>query len=194
MTDRQLKSLSKVQMLEILHEQEKEIERLTAELDKPRANAETVLLGEIVQAAQDAADSYLKNIQNVEDEKINGIAMLENKARRRYDEAERYAEDAANTAGKTLTDMNNVFTELKKLFQSMHEDFIKELSTTSLKGLLPAESVDAVLQAESNGAVLPEEPEATIQIDPSPSAQDASERMDTVDTAWLQDIKNYETV
>ena len=138
MTDKQLRSLSKIQMLEILHQQEKEIERLTELLNTPRANADTVLLGEIVHAAQGAAESYLENVKVAEEEKINSIASLEKNARIRYEVAQRYSDEAAEAAGKKLADMDDIFVGLTQLIQVLHEEFIEEVGSTSLKDLLPS--------------------------------------------------------
>jgi len=79
MTDKQLKSLSKFDLLNILHQQEKEIQMLIAEklaLSEQRLNFEqigslaeaSVAASGIMQAAQDAADFYLKNLYGIEAE------------------------------------------------------------------------------------------------------------------------------
>ena len=136
MTDKELKSLSKLQMLELLHQQEEEIEQLKGNVGIPAVTPDSALLNEILQSAQKAADSYLKNIQSQENDKINGIAKLENEARSRYEEAERYSRDVNAKIREKIIDMNNVFVGLKELVESMHEEFQQKLNATSLNDIL----------------------------------------------------------
>ena len=85
MTDRRLRSLSKTEMLNIMYQQEKEIERLTAEnqglserclsLERtgPLAEASLAVSG-IIQATQNAADEYLENLHTInEDSTESGL-------------------------------------------------------------------------------------------------------------------------
>ena len=94
--------------------------------------SDTTLLNEILLGAQQAADSYLKSIKSAENEKIDGIARLENDARVRYEEAERYSRHMMAVCREKITDMNNLFIGLKELIESMHEEFLQKLNTTSL--------------------------------------------------------------
>ena len=142
MTDKQLKSLSKIQMLDILRQQEREIEKLTAEIDKPRSDTEsTALLSGIMQAAQAAADSYVKSMVVAENEKIEGIAKLESSTRRRAEEAERRTEEAMGIVKKMIDDMYNIFSWQIDLIKSMQNEFFEKLKTTNLKELIPAPAI-----------------------------------------------------
>ena len=134
MTDKELKSLSKIQMLSILHQQEEEIERLKARPSEPSANTDAALINEIVQAAQQAADSYLSNIRNVENDKIDGIAKLEKDARRRCEEAEMRNNEVTEIIKEKIADMDNVFIGLKELVESMHADFKQKLMSAGIDG------------------------------------------------------------
>ena len=80
MTDKELRKLKRVELLEILYEQEKEIERLNGELSAVREELEDknikiaesgsiaeacLKLTNIFDEAQKAADQYLLNIRNI---------------------------------------------------------------------------------------------------------------------------------
>jgi len=92
MTDRQLRSLSKTQMFNLLHKQELEIERLNTEnsklsertlsLEQAGSLAEaSLLVSGIIDAAQSAADVYLDSIQKVEADRLKSISKLEEEAK-----------------------------------------------------------------------------------------------------------------
>jgi len=139
MTDRELKSMSKVQMLSLLYEQEEEIAQLKAELARPRLNTGASLVEEIVLATQDAADSYLKSIQSHENDKISGIAKLENDARNRYEEAERFGFEAKAQISEAVTDLNQIFIGLKELVDSVHLSFREKISESPLSEYIYSE-------------------------------------------------------
>jgi len=140
MTEKQLRSLSKVQLIDILYQQEREIERLNAELAKPRTDPEAAaLLSGIMQAAQTAADSYVKNMVVAENEKIEGIAKLEGDARRRYEEAERHRDEANDIVRKILSDMGNVFNWQIEMIKTMRDGFLDKVNNSNLRELLPEE-------------------------------------------------------
>ena len=80
MTDRELKKLSRAELLELLLQQSKEIERLQAQLQRAReilssreirlqtagSIAEAALaLNGVFEAAQRAADQYLENVRRL---------------------------------------------------------------------------------------------------------------------------------
>lgn len=84
MTDKELRKLNRAQLLELLLEQAKEVERLREELEAARRELESrrILLAEagsiaeaalklngIFEAAQRAADQYLENIIKPGEEK-----------------------------------------------------------------------------------------------------------------------------
>ena len=138
MTDKQLRSLSKTQMLDILHQQEREIEKLNDEMTRPRSDPEaTALLSGIMKAAQAAADSYVKNMVVAENEKIEGIAKLESNARHRAEEVERCIEESTEIVVKILTDMCSIFSWQIDLIKSMQDEFFKKIRTTYLKDFIP---------------------------------------------------------
>lgn len=83
MTDRELKKLSRAELLELLLQQSKEIERLQAQLQRAReilssreihirtagSIAEAALeLNGVFEAAQRAADQYLENVRRLAEE------------------------------------------------------------------------------------------------------------------------------
>ena len=92
MTEKELRALSKLELLEMLRRQELEIEQLTVEKDESvkqlgerrvtieeagsLADASLVLSG-VMKAAQDAADVYLDNIKNLEAKKEAMVDKLE---------------------------------------------------------------------------------------------------------------------
>ena len=171
MTDKQFKSLSKVQMLDILHQQEKEIERLTAEANNPRVDTEaSALLSGIMQAAKTAADSYVKNMVVAENEKIDGIAKLEAATRKRAEEAENNIEVVMETARKIITDMNEAFTWHIELIKSMQEEFVEKLNTLGLKNFFPMPRPPAYSEPET-GAFTEPQPYTYAEPQTSPYAE-----------------------
>ena len=92
MTDRQLKKLNRNELLELMLEQSKEIDRLEAELDETKAalaerNLKIATCGSIAEAAaevnslfrsaQRAADMYLLNVQRICAEKAEAAGKSE---------------------------------------------------------------------------------------------------------------------
>ena len=92
MTDRQLKKLNRNELLELMLEQSKEIDRLQAELDETKAalaerNLKIATCGSIAEAAaevnslfrsaQRAADMYLLNVQRICAEKAEAAGKSE---------------------------------------------------------------------------------------------------------------------
>ena len=137
-------------MLELLYQQEEEIEQLKSGVEKPTVAPDSALLNEILQGAQKAADSYLKNIQSQENEKIDGIAKLENDARSRYEEAERYNKEVMAKVRETIDDMNGVFVGLKELVESMHEDFRQKISAAGMSLTMNQQAITNVEVEETN--------------------------------------------
>ena len=91
MTDKQLRALSKDQLYELLHEQELEIERLTAEnakLAKHRLEQDqagtlaeaSIAVSGIIQAAQSAANVYLDGVKSMEASKLAQAKKKEDEA------------------------------------------------------------------------------------------------------------------
>lgn len=113
MTEKELRSLGKIQLLELLHEQEKEITKLTRERDRYKKKLEErqALFSEIgslaeaslavtgvFKAAQSSADMYLDNIRNLE---AGGRAEAE----RIVAEAQREADQLLGDARRKTEDM-----------------------------------------------------------------------------------------
>ena len=124
MTEKELRSLSKLELLEMLRQQELEIEHLTVEkeetakkLDDRRVSFEqagsladaSVVLSGVMKAAQDAADVYLENIRTLEAEKKALAEKLEretvDKIASIYSEAEKRRADAENETVQILVNM-----------------------------------------------------------------------------------------
>ena len=113
MTEKELRSLSKLELLELLRQQELEIGQLTADKEESDrmlverrvsieqagslADASLALSG-VMRAAQDAADVYLDNIKTLEAEKAAMAAKVEQESIEKvayiYTEAERRRSDA----------------------------------------------------------------------------------------------------
>ena len=139
MTEKQIKTLSKPQLASIIEQQEREIARLNAELARPQLDSgSSALLGEIMKAAKEAADEYVRKAMLAENEKIDEIGRLEGEARRRNEEAERINTEASETMRTMLSDLNDVFNRQVDYIRSMQEEFHKMLCSTSLKDVFTA--------------------------------------------------------
>lgn len=108
MTEKELQKLKRVELLEILVEQGKEIERLKAELadkqkklddkkiclDRAGSIAEAAfLLNGVFDAAQSAAHQYLENIQRLSESQETVFQNMEEGTRKRCAEMERSCEE-----------------------------------------------------------------------------------------------------
>ncbi len=84
MTDKELRKLSRAQLLELLLEQSREIDRLQREMDQTRKDLEdrtitinncgsiaeaSIAISQVFEEAQKAAEQYLENVKRVIDEK-----------------------------------------------------------------------------------------------------------------------------
>ncbi len=91
MTDKELRKLSRAQLLELLLEQSREIDRLQSELDQTRRDLEdrtitintcgsiaeaSIAISNVFEEAQKAAEQYLENVKRVIDEKAGGNEAL----------------------------------------------------------------------------------------------------------------------
>ena len=140
MNEAQLKSLSKAQLISLAEQQEKEIERMNAELNRPRLDSGTsALLSEIMRAAQVAADDYVKKTRMAQSEKIDEIGRMESDAKRRSEETERLNAEALETTRVMLSDLNSVFNRQIEYIRSMQDQFHKMLCTTTLKDIFVQE-------------------------------------------------------
>jgi len=148
MTDKQLRSLSKVQLFQLLHEQELEIERLTAEnekLSEQRLSLEQVgtlaeaaiTVSGIVEAAQSAADVYMDSILKLEADKLAAIPKLEEEARQRAVKAAelKNAESKAQI-DRLLIEMLGAFDSQLYHMSAMKEELSELMSKNDLYHLI----------------------------------------------------------
>lgn len=149
MTDKQLRSLSKMQLFDLLHKQEVEIERLgaentklseqTASLEQAGSLAEaSILVSGVMEAAQKAADVYLDSIQKVETEKLQAIAILEEevKVRALRTIELKNAELQARTE-RLVIDMLRFFDSQVDSFAVMKEELVELINNNELQYLIP---------------------------------------------------------
>lgn len=112
MTDRELKRLSRAELLEMLLMQTKEVDRLNEELAQARAQLEerrvilknagdianaTLGLNKLFQAAQQTAEEYLENIRQLELQTLEKCQRMEQQTRETCDGMLRSARDEARS-------------------------------------------------------------------------------------------------
>ena len=113
MTDKQLRKLSRGDLLELLLIQTKENERLRAELEQANAQLEdrrlrvnkagsiakaALEINGVMEAAQAAANQYLENIIQFQDDTKRGCEELRREAEEMHREAERLLNEARAAA------------------------------------------------------------------------------------------------
>lgn len=144
MNSKHLRSLSKLDLLEIMHQQELEIERLSAEkeeaervLDERSLSASqagslaeaSLMVSGILQAAQDAADIYLENIRTLETEKTAAAERLEKEAMAKaaaiLERSERRRMEAEARARQIVTDMQRYLDEFFTQLTTMQSGLLK---------------------------------------------------------------------
>ena len=148
MTDKQLRSLSKTQLFTLLHQQELEIERLTAEnkklteqhfdLQQAGSIAEaSVTVSGIIQAAQNAADVYLDSIRRIESDKLDAVAKLEEdaKARAVWFAEKRNAESKAQIE-QLVRDMLRNFDSQLNCMATIKGELFELISANNLRHLI----------------------------------------------------------
>lgn len=145
MTDKELRELSRKELLELLIEQSKEIEKLRAELEESRKQLEekeikiakagsiaeaSLVLNGVFEAAQSAAEQYLANIRNTDDVCKSMRTQAEQDAQRIMSEARTRAE-ATVAEAKTNADKywHEVSQKLER-FYNAHQG-LKELLNVS---------------------------------------------------------------
>lgn len=127
MTDRELKKLSRVELLEMLLLQTREVERLQAELEQARDQlnsrelemsqagniAEAALqVSGIFEAAQKAAEQYLENVRTLEDGTLERCNRMEELCRERCRKHVQQAEQEAKQFWLQIQeDIRNPYTE-----------------------------------------------------------------------------------
>jgi hypothetical protein len=137
MTDKELRSLGKEELLRVLRIQEEEIERLAgenralAERLKERAlimeNAGSIAeaslqIGGVMRAAQESADIYLESLRAMEAEYKNKVEKAETEANRRA--AEIVSEAERRAAAREALEKQTV-EDLWKEFKSRMEQFVR---------------------------------------------------------------------
>jgi carboxylesterase type B len=144
LNSKHLRSLSKLDLLEIMHQQELEIERLSAEkeeaervLDERSLSASqagslaeaSLMVSGILQAAQDAADIYLENIRTLETEKTAAAERLEKEAMAKaaaiLERSERRRMEAEARARQIVTDMQRYLDEFFTQLTTMQSGLLK---------------------------------------------------------------------
>ena len=158
MTEKELRSLSKIQMLNILRQQENEIEQLTSQrkelerkleerqlqVDEAGSLAEaSVMVSGVLQAAQNAADVYLENIRAVEAERSAQVARLEReaqeKAKEMYKESEEKHEEMMARLRKLVSGMRYIFEWQMTQLTKMSDDFDNKLKRSDIAELIKEE-------------------------------------------------------
>jgi len=109
MTDKELKRLSRAELLEMLHAQVKENESLKERLDEMRAQLDekkivieeagsiakaSLQLNGVFQAAESAAEQYLENIRRINEEKEAACQKIEAEAKEKAEAVRRETEAA----------------------------------------------------------------------------------------------------
>jgi len=152
MTDKQLRSISKTELLKLLHRQELEIERLNAENAKLSERAHSLenagslaeaslLVSGLMEAAQSAADIYLDSIQKVEAEKLGAIVKLEQEAKARaLRENERMNAEAKARIERVVIDILRAFDNQVSKLAEMKEELTELMCENELSYLLPGNS------------------------------------------------------
>lgn len=152
MTDKQLRSLSKTQLFDLLHRQEIEIERLNTEnsklseqsisLEQAGSLAEaSVLLSGIMEAAQNTADVYLDSIRKVEAEKLEAVSKLEEEARARaLRTVELKNAESKARLERLVTDILKFFDSQVSNFAIMKEELTELINKNNLQYLIPGKN------------------------------------------------------
>jgi len=148
MTDKQLRSLSKTQLLILLHKQEAEIERLSAENAKLSERAHSmeqagslaeasVIVSGIIEAAQSAADIYLESIQTYEAGSLEAISKLEREATARALRTSelRNAETKARLE-RLIMDLLQVMNRQFDTFVTLKDELTELINKNDLKYLI----------------------------------------------------------
>ena len=151
MTDKQLRSLSKMHMLSLLHEQESEVERLVAENNELQerlndrrlkieqagslADASVVLTG-ILQAAQDAADMYLENVRLMEPDMKQDIgnvsAVAEDAMSAILKDLQHKESILVGNIDDMVASMYNILDSNMERLTSLYSEFENDLRSTGL--------------------------------------------------------------
>lgn len=159
MNERDLRKLSRVELLEMLLDLSKENDSLTAEMEKLRREqadrkialqeagsiAEAaVALSKVFQAAQEAADLYLDNIRDLDPEAAEEVETYQTKAQRMLEETEhRCQQMVADTQAKCDAMLADTQREVDKRWQRVLEQIdALHLSPEDLEQVLRGEETE----------------------------------------------------
>lgn len=136
MTDRELRKLSRADLLELLLEQLKENEQLRAELEAARAKlterkididkagsiAEASLqLNGVFQAAQDACTQYIENIEQLSARQEQACAQMKRESQAECDrmiaDARRQSQAYWNDVSRKVQEVTSSYAELRTILQ-----------------------------------------------------------------------------
>lgn len=140
MTDRELRKLSRADLLELLLEQLKENEQLRGELEaaqKQLADRKILLenagsiaeaslqLNGVFQAAQAACAQYIENIERLSARQEQLCAQMERETQAKCDrmvaDAERQSQLYWNTVSRKVQEVTSSYAELRTILQQSHE-------------------------------------------------------------------------
>jgi len=157
-TDKELRSLSKPELLEMMYQQVLEIEKLSAEkdealkkLDERRVSLEeagslaeaSLMLSGVMKAAQDAADVYLENIRNIEADKAALAERLENEAKEKsvaiYVAAEQRRAEAENATKQIVVNTQRFLDWYSTQLDAMRNGFREMAISIGMWDMLNAE-------------------------------------------------------
>ena len=144
MTDRKLRALSKMQLLEMLHKQAEEIERLTKEAEAHSEKSAPASLEEITEAVQKTMTSYLQSAKAAEDKRADSIAALESNARFHNAELDRLCDRAAQVVDSARLEMDKIFSHMIGLIDSMKDDVNEKHIAASVANSSASNSPDEI--------------------------------------------------
>lgn len=140
MTDRDLRKLSRADLLELLLEQLKENEQLRGELEaaqKQLAEREVLLenagsiaeaslqLNGVFQAAEAACAQYIENIERLSARQEQVCAQMERETQAKCDrmvaDAERQSQLYWNTVSRKVQEVTSSYAELRTILQQPHD-------------------------------------------------------------------------
>lgn len=140
MTDRELRKLSRADLLELLLEQLKENEQLRGELEaaqKQLADRKILLenagsiaeaslqLNGVFQAAQAACAQYIENIERMSVRQEQLCAQMERETQAKCDrmvaDAERQSQLYWNTVSRKVQEVTSSYAELRTILQQSHD-------------------------------------------------------------------------
>jgi signal peptidase I len=151
MTDKQFRSLSKTELIDILLKQESIIEKIRKEkkaledeitdrnikMEQAGSLAEiTAIISGLFDSAQETADLYLDSIVTIESKKLKNLRQLENEVKDRtdafYDEAEKVFSEVFSPFIDLATDTHNILNTYSAKLDLARRDYDKLLEEAGL--------------------------------------------------------------